>query len=105
MSDEQIHMKLTVHARGLMATQLLEAAEHLGYGPEVIRSQSDGFKVPVEVHKYLFPSEYQDEVDEPTDFDPATSTPEEDFAPEPGDDNPDNLTEDELDKLTKPDGE
>lgn len=51
-------MELTVHARGQMATKLLDAAEHLGLGPEVIRSQSEGFLVPEEVHRYLFPSEY-----------------------------------------------
>lgn len=71
-------MELTVHARGLMATKLLDAAEHLGLGPEVIRSQSEGFLVPEEVHRYLFPSEYDgdpaegDNPDSSGDQPPAT---------------------------------
>lgn len=110
-------MKMTVHARGEMATKLLDAADHLGLGPEVIRSQTDGFKVPVEVHQYLFPSMYEsrDEgdsnpvttlhADASTDPDagetPAPEgAPADDFAADPAD-----LSEAELEKLTKPDGE
>lgn len=77
MSD--VLMKLTVHARGEMATKLLEAADELGLDPGVIRSQSKGFLVPTEVHQYLFPSQYND--------------PADDFA---------DLSDDELEDLTKP---
>lgn len=80
-------MKLTVHARGEMAAKLLEAAAELGLDPGVIRSQSKGFLVPVEVHQYLFPSQY-DEDGQLKPADPAV-----DFA---------DLSDDELEDLTKP---
>lgn len=58
-----VKMKLTVHARGEMATKLLEAADHLDLPRSVIRSQTSGFLVPEEVHRYLFPSLYENEGD------------------------------------------
>lgn len=53
-----VFMKLTVHARGEMATKLLAAAEELGLHVRTIRMQSEGFLVPEEVHQHLFPSQY-----------------------------------------------
>jgi hypothetical protein len=82
-------MKLTVHARGEMATKLLEAADTLGLDPGVVRSQSDGFLVPTELHQYLFPSQYDDVQD---DQSPAE--------PDPAD-----LTEAQLEALTAPSAE
>lgn len=57
---DQVLLKMSVHVRGIMATKLLAAAEELGMDPTVVRSQSDGFKVPVELHQYLYPSEYDE---------------------------------------------
>lgn len=83
----QVLLKYTVHARGELATKLLEAAEHLGMSPGVVKSQSDGFLVPEELHRYLFPSAY-DAVDEEP--------------PVPAEPDPFNLTEAELEALTAP---
>lgn len=44
-------------ARGKIVTQLLQAADDLGYPPAAIRSQSDGFLVPSLVYYHLFPSQ------------------------------------------------
>ena len=44
-------------ARGKIATQLLNAAEELGYPVAAIRSQEDGFLVPSLVYYHLFPSQ------------------------------------------------
>ena len=44
-------------ARGKIVSQLLEAADQLGYPPAAIRSQTDGFLVPSLVYYHLFPSE------------------------------------------------
>lgn len=107
-----VSMKLTVHARGEMATKLLEAAEELGLEPWVIRSQSDGFLVPVEVHRHLFPSQYDEDGQPVVESDapeqaPADDTPVTEDNPQrsdPADDFSD-LTEAELDKLTKPEGQ
>lgn len=90
-------MKLTVHARGEMATKLLEAAEELGLEPGVIRSQSDGFLVPVEVHRHLFPSQYDEDGEPVVESNaPERSDPADDFS---------DLTDAELDKLTNPENE
>lgn len=58
MSDVLIN--ITVHARGEMATKLLDAAEELGLSPYVVKTTSEGFRVPAEIHQHLFPSLYQD---------------------------------------------
>lgn len=47
-------------ARGKIATQLLEAADELGYPPDAIQSQTDGFRVPSKVYYHLFPSQVPD---------------------------------------------
>lgn len=92
-----VSMKLTVHARGEMATKLLEAAEELGLQPGVIRSQSDGFLVPVEVHRHLFPSQYDEDGQPIVESDaPEQGDPADDFG---------DLTDSELDELTNPDGQ
>lgn len=56
----EVLVNLTVHARGEMATKLLEAAEELGLSPLVIKTTSEGFRVPQEVHAHLFPSAYEE---------------------------------------------
>lgn len=52
---------ITVHARGAMAAKLLEAAGELGLSPLVVKTTSEGFRVPVEIHRHLFPSQYGDD--------------------------------------------
>lgn len=54
----EVLIDITVHARGQMATKLLEAAEELGLSPYAIKSTSEGFRVPTAVHAHLFPSQY-----------------------------------------------
>lgn len=112
----EVLMKLSPHVRGQMATKLLEGAEKLGMEPSVVRSQSEGFKVPEELHRYLFPSEYEDS-DESGDGqdngdDSGTATGQGDKSGD-GQDNGDgktnaaddfsDLSESELDALTDPD--
>lgn len=67
MSDVLIN--ITVHARGEMATKLLAAAEELELSPHVVKTTSEGFRVPVEIHQHLFPSLYEDQGE--GDNDPA----------------------------------
>lgn len=61
--SKQVFVNLTVHARGQMATALLAAAEELGLPVAVIRTTTEGFRVPVEVHRHLFPSQYPEQAD------------------------------------------
>lgn len=56
----QVLINITVHARGEMATKLLEAAAELGLSPLVVKTTSEGFRVPTEIHQHLFPSLYED---------------------------------------------
>lgn len=96
----EVLMKVPVVLRGKMATSLLKAAEELGMEPSVIRSQSDGFKVPQEVHEYLYPSQYEDPDETPVitsvnsiedipgaGDDDKPSTPAEDFGDGKDEDN------------------
>lgn len=62
--EQQVALKLPHGARGQYATKLLDAATYLGYPTDAVRSQSDGFQVPLEIHRYLFPSEYADSTDD-----------------------------------------
>lgn len=55
--EPQIAYDVPHVARGKIATQLLEAADELGYPPAAIRSQTDGFLVPSLVYYHLFPSQ------------------------------------------------
>lgn len=55
--EESVHYRVPHAATGKIATQLLEAADELGYPPAAIRSQSDGFLVPSLVYYHLFPSQ------------------------------------------------
>jgi hypothetical protein len=71
----EVLLELNHYVRGEMATKLLAAARELGFGVSVIKSQSEGFLVPVEVHQYLFPSQYEPII--PPVIDPAA-----DFADE-----------------------
>lgn len=87
-------MKLPGSQRGKMATKLLEAAKELELGPAVIRSQSEGFLVPEEVHRYLFPSEYEEKDD---DLEVPSVALDNDPAKDFGD-----LTEEEQEALTNP---
>lgn len=65
-------INITVHARGEMATHLLAAAEDLGLSPHVVKTTSEGFRVPVEIHRHLFPSQYSDDASTaPDDEDPS----------------------------------
>lgn len=97
----EVLINLTVHARGEMAAKLLEAAEELGLSPYVVKTTSEGFRVPREVHAHLFPSMYENR--DEGDSDPVitlhgdASTE----ADDPADDFND-LTEDELEALTAP---
>jgi hypothetical protein len=73
-------MNITVHARGEMATKLLEAAAELGLSPLVVKTTSEGFRVPAEIHQHLFPSLYRDagtELDD--DPEPEQNDPADDF--------------------------
>lgn len=83
-------MEIDRSARGQMATRLLEAADALDLPRSVVRSKSKGYQVPEELHRYLFPSQYDDDAPEP----PPVSDPAADFG---------GLTEDELEALTNPD--
>ncbi|MCA1844556.1 MAG: hypothetical protein LC792_15465 [Actinobacteria bacterium] len=56
--EDQVMLKLPHAARVPYAVKLLEAADHLGYPREAVRSQSDGYRVPLDLHRYLFPSEH-----------------------------------------------
>jgi hypothetical protein len=62
--EESVAYKVPHVARSNMATQLLEAADELGYPVEAIRSQTDGFLVPSKVYYHLFPSQIPEPVDE-----------------------------------------
>jgi hypothetical protein len=64
-------INITVHARGEMATKLLEAAAELGLSPLVVKTTSEGFRVPTEIHRHLFPSLYADR--DEGDSDPVTT--------------------------------
>jgi hypothetical protein len=68
-------INITVHARGEMATKLLEAADELGLPQSVIKTTSEGFRVPTEVHQHLFPSVYEN-----TEGDRELSDPADDFS-------------------------
>lgn len=97
----EVLIKVPVALRGKMATQLLEAAETLGLEPAVVRSQTEGFRVPTEVHEYLYPSSYENDDETPVstqvndegDIPGESSDPAADF---------DDLTPEEQDKLTNP---
>ena len=78
MSDVLIN--LTVHARGQMATALLAAADDLGLSPYVVKTTSEGFRVPVEIHRHLFPSQYADLVADAENA-PVGDPEGEDFGP------------------------
>ena len=56
--EPYVHKRWPHAARGDLATQLLNAAERLGYPADVVRSTSDGFRYPEGIDRYLFPSEY-----------------------------------------------
>lgn len=58
ITDEKVFLKYPHVARGQIATQLLDAADHLGLDSRVIKAQTDGFVVPIEVARYLFPTEF-----------------------------------------------
>lgn len=59
--EVSIAFKLPHVARSEMATQLLEAADELGYPVAAIRTQTDGFLVPSLVYYHLFPSQIPDD--------------------------------------------
>lgn len=59
--EQQVVVKLPYAQRGQLATRFLEAAEELGYPREAVQAQSDGFKIPRDLHQHLYPSEYADE--------------------------------------------
>jgi hypothetical protein len=67
----EVLINITVHARGEMATKLLDAAEELGLSPYVVKTTSEGFRVPTEIHQHLFPSMYEDR--DEGDSDPVTT--------------------------------
>lgn len=60
MLTNWVLIDITVHARGEMATKLLEAAELLGLPVAVVKTTTEGFRVPVEIHWHLFPSQYEE---------------------------------------------
>lgn len=60
MLTNWVLIDITVHARGEMATKLLEAAEVLGLPVSVVKTTTEGFRVPVEIHRHLFPSMYEE---------------------------------------------
>jgi hypothetical protein len=62
--EVSIAFKVPHVARSEMATQLLDAADELGYPVAAIRSQTDGFLVPSQVYYHLFPSQIPDDEDE-----------------------------------------
>jgi hypothetical protein len=86
----EVLLELNPYVRGEMATKLLAAARELGFPVSVIKSQSEGFLVPTEVHQYLFPSQYST----PDPIVPPVIDPAADFA---------GLDDDELEALTDPD--
>lgn len=101
-------VKMPHVVRGEWATLALQAAAELGYGPAAVRSQTDGFVVPTELYRHLYPS---------ADDSSADPVPVHDLAPDPArepgpeprvldtqyDAGPDDLTEAELEALTAPD--
>jgi hypothetical protein len=62
--EQQVNLHLPQKARPAYATRLLEAADHLGYPRAAVHSQSGGYRVPLGLHQYLFPSEYGDDTQE-----------------------------------------
>jgi hypothetical protein len=56
--EPYVHKRWPHAARGRIVAHLFDAADVLGYQPDVIRSTSDGFKYPENIDRYLFPSEY-----------------------------------------------
>lgn len=62
--EVSIDFKVPHVARREMATQLLEAADDLGYPVAAIRSQSEGFLVPSLVYYHLFPSQTPEPADD-----------------------------------------
>jgi hypothetical protein len=96
----EVLLELDHYVRGEMVTKLLAAAEQLGFPVSAIKSQSEGFLVPTEVHAYLFPSMHADPAettlttihsDASTQLDPLID-PAADFA---------DIDDDELDALTR----
>lgn len=69
---KHVLIDITVHARGEMATKLLEAADELGMSPLVVKTTSEGFRVPIEIHQHLFPSLYKDR--DPEESDPGDAS-------------------------------
>lgn len=57
--EPYVHKRWPNAARGNIASQLLKAAETLGYPADVVRSTSDGYRYPQNIDRYLFPSEYR----------------------------------------------
>lgn len=62
--EVSIDFKVPHVARREMATQLLEAADELGYPVAAIRTQSEGFLVPSLVYYHLFPSQTPEPADD-----------------------------------------
>lgn len=58
IDDEWVVLKYPHVARGQLANSLLAAADELDLGPTVVKSQTDGFKVPIELARYLWPTEF-----------------------------------------------
>lgn len=56
-----VHIVCAREDWGAMATQLLEAAARVREPQTAVRTTSEGFWVPVAVHRDLFPSLYLDE--------------------------------------------
>lgn len=96
-----VMMKVPVALRGKMVNALFEATEALGLEKSVVRSQTDGFLVPTEVHKHLFPSSYENEDETPV----TTSINDEADIPgaeDSGAEDFDDLTPEEQEALTDP---
>ena len=59
-SGWQLESRVNLHAphavRGDLARQLLVAADRLGYPVDAVKSITQGFRVPLDLYRYLFPS-------------------------------------------------
>lgn len=58
--EDRVMLTVPAKLRGQMATQLLDAAKHLGYPAGAVKSVSHGFRIPAAIHEYLYPADNEE---------------------------------------------